>query len=124
MAIKIVNHAKFAVWTFVFANTLVAFAVFYLSDVFTAIFDGMVEGGADAMPPLTKFYILHERWCLILFTIPLFFAALVTTLRRPLTTAAALVFGAVVILNLSLQVCVASWAFGTPFIPVIAHFNG
>jgi hypothetical protein len=118
------NKLKITLWIGVLANAVIAYAGMHLSLVFMHIFEDIVEGGADSMPPLCRFYIRHEQWCLVIFTIPLLIAALILTLRRSLTIEGTLLFGAVIILNLSLQVFVAVVALGKPYIPVIVQFQG
>lgn len=118
------NKLKLAVWILVLANAVIAYAGLNLSDVFRFIFESTIEGGMDALPLLSKNYIRHERWICAVFTVPVFIAALIVSARRAITAEDTLVFGAITLLNISLQIYLAVMALSQPFIPVISPFRG
>ncbi len=113
------NKLKITLWIGVLANTVIAFAGLYLGIVFEYIFRSTIEGGVDAMPPLSKLYIWHEQWCFTVFTVPLLIVALILSARRTLSFEGTLLFGALVLLNIALQISVAAVALGQPFIPIV-----
>ena len=117
------NKLKATIWIGVLTNTVIAFAALNLSIVFSFIFDSTIVGGVDAMPRLSKLYIRHEQWGLTVFTVPLLILALLLSARRTISSDGTLLFGAMVLLNISLQIFVAAVALGQPFIPVLVHFQ-
>ena len=117
------NKLKTTIWIGVLANTFIAFAGLYLGIVFKFVFRSTIEGGVDAMGPLSKLYIWHEQWCFTVFTVPLFILALIISARRIISLESTLLFGAIVLLNISLQILVAAVALGQPFIPIAVKGN-
>ena len=115
---------KITIWIFVLANAAIAYAGLNLSIVFSHIFDRTVINGLDSTSYLSQNYIRHERWCMAVFTVPLLIAAVIISARKVVTTVSTILFGAVSILSISLQIFVAVMALGQPFIPVIIHFHG
>ena len=117
------NKLKTTLWIGVLANTVIAFAGLYLGIVFKFVFRSTIEGGVDAMGPLSKLYIWHEQWCLTVFTVPLLIIALIISVRRSISFEGTVLYGAIVLLNISLQISVAAVALGQPFIPLMVHFQ-
>ena len=117
------NKLKITLWIGVLANTVIAFAALNLSVVFSFIFDSTIVGGMDAVPELSKLYIRHGQWYFTVFTVPLFILALIISARRIISLESTLLFGAIVLLNISLQILVAAVALGQPFIPIAVKGN-
>ena len=117
------NKLKIAIWIGVLANTVIAFAALNLSIVFSFIFDRAIVGGVDAIMLLSKLYILQKQWYFTVFTVPLLILALVISARRTISIESALLLGAMVLLNISLQILVATLALGQPFIPIAVKGN-
>ena len=117
------NKLKITIWIGVLANAVIAFAALNLSIVLSFIFDSAIVGGVDALPRLAKLYILHEQWYFTVFTVPLLILALIISVRRTITVEGTLLFGAIVLLNISVQILVAALALGQPFIPIAVKGN-
>ena len=115
------NKLKTTIWIGVLANSVIAFAGLNLSIVFSFIFDSTIVGGVDAMAELSKLYIRREQWYFTVFTVPLLILALILSARRTISLEGTLLFGAIVLLNISLQIFFAAVALGQPFIPVHVH---
>jgi hypothetical protein len=77
----------------------------------------------DSLATLSELYILHEQWYFTVFTVPLLILALIISARRTISIESALLFGAMVLLNISLQILVATVALGQPFIPMAVKGN-
>ena len=117
------NKLKTTIWIGVLANTVIAYAALNLSIVFSFIFDSAIVGGVDSLATLSELYILHEQWYFTVFTVPLLILALIISARRTISIESALLFGAMVLLNISLQILVATVALGQPFIPMAVKGN-
>ena len=117
------NKLKITLWIGVLANTVIAYAALNLSIVFSFIFDSAIVGGVDSLATLSELYILHEQWYFTVFTVPLLILALIISARRTISIESALLFGAMVLLNISLQILVATVALGQPFIPIAVKGN-
>jgi hypothetical protein len=117
------NKLKTTLWIGVLANTVIAYAALNLSIVFSFIFDSAIVGGVDSLATLSELYILHEQWYFTVFTVPLLILALIISARRTISIESALLFGAMVLLNISLQILVATVALGQPFIPIAVKGN-
>jgi hypothetical protein len=117
------NKLKTTLWIGVLANTVIAYAALNLSIVFSFIFDSAIVGGVDSLATLSELYILHEQWYFTVFTVPLLILALIISARRTISIESALLFGAMVLLNISLQILVATVALGQPFIPMAVKGN-
>ena len=117
------NKLKITIWIGVLANTVIAYAALNLSIVFSFIFDSAIVGGVDSLATLSELYILHEQWYFTVFTVPLLILALIISARRTISIESALLFGAMVLLNISLQILVATVALGQPFIPMAVKGN-
>ncbi len=117
------NKLKTTIWIGVLANTVIAFAALNLSIVFSFIFDSAIVGGVDSLATLSELYILHEQWYFTVFTVPLLILALIISARRTISIESVLLFGAMVLLNISLQILVATVALGQPFIPMAVKGN-
>ena len=117
------NKLKTTLWIGVLANTVIAYAALNLSIVFSFIFDSAIVGGVDSLATLSELYILHEQWYFTVFTVPLLILALIISARRTISIESVLLFGAMVLLNISLQILVATVALGQPFIPMAVKGN-
>ena len=117
------NKLKTTIWIGVLANTVIAYAALNLSIFFSFIFDSAIVGGVDSLATLSELYILHEQWYFTVFTVPLLILALIISARRTISIESALLFGAMVLLNISLQILVATVALGQPFIPMAVKGN-
>jgi hypothetical protein len=118
------NKLKLAIWIFALANVGVAFAGMCLSLVVENIFSRTLEGGREALPPLSRIYLAHGFSIFAVFAAPLPIAAAVATLRRPATFEIALLFGAGSVLLIALQIVWAVVAVGAPLIIPITKFVG
>jgi hypothetical protein len=78
------NKLKLTIWIFALANMIVALAGMWLGLIFENIFSRTLEGGLANMPPLSQLYLLREKWCFAVFTVPLLIAALINS-RRSIT---------------------------------------
>lgn len=104
------NKLKITLWIGVLANTVIAYAALNLSIVFSFIFDSAIVGGVDSLATLSELYILHEQWYFTVFTVPLLILALIISARRTISIESALLFGAMVLLNISVLPGIA-WYF-------------
>lgn len=95
-----------------------------LSLVTDNIFSRTLEGGREALPPLSRIYLAQGFSVFAVFAAPLPIAAAVATLRRPVTFEIALLFGAVSVLLIALQILWAVVAVGAPLIIPITKFVG
>ena len=117
------NKLKLAVWILVLANAVIAYAGLNLSIVFRFIFESTIVNGVDSMSELSRNYIRHERLFFAIFTVPLLIAALIFSVRRAITAEDTLIFAAITLLNVPLQIFIAATALSQPFLPVIIHFR-
>ena len=113
-----------AIWLFSLANALVALGGLFIAIFWENVFERTVEGGQDALPLIAKFYINHEQFIFGVFTVPLMLLALVFTLRRSITSEAALLFGAATLFLISIQFLLALFALHQPYITGITRFIG
>lgn len=118
------NISKLSVWIFASANMVVALAGLVLSWVSENIFSRTLEGGQDAFPPVTKIYINYETWTFLAFAVPLALAALMLTFRDSISSRGVLLFGAVSVLVISIQILMAVIAIAIPCFTPISMFQG
>lgn len=109
------------VWILVLANSVIAFTGLILSNIFYSIIGQTILGGDLPLPELTGNFILHEGWFCAVFTVPLILAAVNISVRGAITVEGTLLFGAVTILNITLQASCAATALSQPFVPVSNH---
>ncbi len=116
------NTGKITVWIGALANIAAGMAFLCLSSILKNYLLRL-EGGEEALPPLSKLYMGHPFLIFALFAAPLSVVALILTALRVISPETTLLFGAVTVLMIALQMFLAVVALGTPFVIPLVRFS-